>query len=196
MGARCRRSAASTGMAAIPVSPPTSRRSAFHPVPTGNSDRLGTLATPRLRRRRTTGGAADERYGRGPRRAGWRRRRGHQREGRRSCGRNRRVLPDPSAHVLKTPGTNLASNFSQSKAVRRGKEAVRAVFGWVQADVKIAVSGRNGVAIRNSEEVLLGYEVVVARIEQHSESVRASAHAGIWNFLAIASFVVSSAARG
>jgi hypothetical protein len=82
----------------------------------------------------------------------------------------------------------------KSKSVGRGKEAVRVFLRWVQANVKIAVSGRNGVAIRNSEEVLLCDEVMVARIEQHSKTVRTSAHAGIRNFLAIASFFVPSAA--
>lgn len=84
----------------------------------------------------------------------------------------------------------------KSKSVRRGKEAVRVVFGWVQANVKMTVSGRNGVTIRNSEEVLLCDEVMVARIEQHSETVRTGAHAGTRNFVAIASFFVPSAASG
>jgi hypothetical protein len=84
----------------------------------------------------------------------------------------------------------------KSKSVRRSEEAVCVIFGWVQANVKIAVSGRNGVAIRNSEEVLLCDEVMVAWVEQHSETVRTSAHVGIRNFLAITSFIVPSAASG
>ena len=82
----------------------------------------------------------------------------------------------------------------KSKSVGRGKEAVRVVFGWVQANVKMAVFGRNGVAIRNSEEVLPCNEVMVPRVEQHPETVRTGAHAGVRNFSAIASFFVPSAA--
>jgi hypothetical protein len=84
----------------------------------------------------------------------------------------------------------------KSKSDRRSEEAVCVTFGWVQANVKMAVSGRNRVAIRNSEEVLLCDEVMVTRIEQHSETVRTGAHAGIRNFLAIASFLVAAAASG
>jgi len=84
----------------------------------------------------------------------------------------------------------------KSKSVGRSKEAVCVIFGWVQANVKMAVSGRNGVAIRNSEKVLPCDEVMVARIEQHSETIRAGAHTGIRNFLAIASLLVASAASG
>ena len=57
------------------------------------------------------------------------------------------------------------------------------VFGWVQANVKMAVFGRNGVAIRNSEEVLPCNEVMVTRVEQHPETVRTGAHAGVRNLL-------------
>lgn len=85
---------------------------------------------------------------------------------------------------------------SKSKSVGRSKEAICVIFGWVQAYVKMAVSGRNGVAIRNSEKVLLCDEVMVARIEQHSETIRAGAHTGIRNFLAIAPLLVASAASG
>ncbi len=84
----------------------------------------------------------------------------------------------------------------KSKPVRRSEEAVCVSFGRVQADVKMAVSGRNRVAIRNSEEVSLCDEVMVARIELHSEAVRTGAHTGVRNFLAIASFLVASAASG
>ena len=84
----------------------------------------------------------------------------------------------------------------KSKSDGRSKEAVCVIFGWVQANVKMAVSGRNGVAIRNSEKVLPCDEVMVARIEQHSETIRAGAHTGIRNFLAIASPLVTSAASG
>ena len=82
----------------------------------------------------------------------------------------------------------------KSRSVGRSKEAVCVIFGWVQANVKMAVSGRNGVAIRNSEKVLPCDEVMVARIEQHSETIRAGAHTGSRNFLAIASRLVASAA--
>ena len=70
------------------------------------------------------------------------------------------------------------------------------IFGWVQANVEMAVLGRNGVAIRNSEELLPCDEVMIARIKTDSETVRTGAHAGIRNSLAVASFFLSSAARG
>ena len=70
------------------------------------------------------------------------------------------------------------------------------IFGRVQADVKMAVSGWNRVAIRNSEEMSFRDQVMVARVEHHSEAVRTSAHTGVRNFLAIASFLVASAASG
>jgi len=84
----------------------------------------------------------------------------------------------------------------KSKSVGRSKEAVRVVFGWVQANVKVTVARRNGVAIRNFEEVWLCDEMMIARIEQHSETIGTDAHAGIRNFLAIAMLFVPSAASG
>ena len=83
----------------------------------------------------------------------------------------------------------------KSKSNGRSKEAVLVIFGWVQANVKMAVSGRNGVAIRNSEKVLPCDEVMVAWIEQHSETIWAGAHTGIRNFLTIASLLVACAKR-
>ena len=82
----------------------------------------------------------------------------------------------------------------KSKSNGRSKEAVFVIFGWVQANVKMSVSGRNGVAIWNSEKVLPCDEVMVARIEQHSETIGAGAHTGIRDFITVASVVVASAA--
>src|SRR5690606_1194700 len=82
----------------------------------------------------------------------------------------------------------------ESEPVGRCEEAIGVIFGRVQADVIVPVPGWDRVAVRNPEQLLPGDKMMVARIEMHPVTVRGSAHARIWNFLAIATILVAAAA--